>query len=434
VAGLGLAATVVGCRTAGTWQALGPDHRTPVSVSTREGRQCVSVAERPDGCFDGVSVGTLVFGGGEHVAYAVQLGARWAIVHDGRVGSTWDGVGPPRLSPDGTRLAFPALDGERWRVVTDGEPGEEFDSVLAGTLQFDPTGRRVAFAGSRQGRAYAVVDGVRSRPWLRVAQLQFSPSGDHVGYAAGDSSGASVVIDGWVGPPHGEIGELVLGGTRQPTAEWGSPAGSAYAARERGPWRVRVDGAAGPGFDSVRELVMLPDGGAAYVAGRDGQEGLARDGRVDRWHERVVAVAFADDGRWGYVAEDGALAQVIVGGSVAAEGPWATDLAFGHGQRHAYVVGAGEGALVVDESGPHAFDLVVSETLQYVAGGRAWACLAGDRDRQELFVVADGVRLGRPFDWSEIVRQTRQGSGARVVRAWVAAEAERALADGADER
>jgi hypothetical protein len=155
---------------------------------------------------------------------------------------------------------------------------------------------------------------------------------------------------------------------------------------------------------------------------------------VDRWHQRVVAVAFAGDGRWGYVAEDGALARVVVGGAVAAEGPWATDLAFGDGGRQAYVVGGGDGALVVDEAGQHAFDLVVADTLQYVAGGRTWTCLAGDAGRRELFVVTDGVRLGRPFDWSEIVRQTRRGADARAVRSWVAAEAGRALADGADER
>jgi hypothetical protein len=42
-------------------------------------------------------------------------------------------------------------------------------------------------------------------------------------------------------------------------------------------------------------------------------------------------------------------------------------------------------------------------------------------------VVVNGVRVGRPFDWSEIVRQVQDGDGAAVVRAWVAAEAERAI-------
>jgi hypothetical protein len=47
--------------------------------------------------------------------------------------------------------------------------------------------------------------------------------------------------------------------------------------------------------------------------------------------------------------------------------------------------------------------------------------------RRELFVVVNGVRVGRPFDWSEIVRQVQDGDGPAVVRAWVAAEAERAI-------
>jgi len=118
---------------------------------------------------------------------------------------------------------------------------------------------------------------------------------------------------------------------------------------------------------------------------------------------------------------------VIVDGRVAARAPGITDLVFGRGGRQAYVTGEGERMVVVDEQTRHAFDLVVTGTLQFVGGGTVWACLVGDRVRRELFVVVDGVRVGRPFDWSEIVRQMQDGDGAAAVRAWVVAEAERAI-------
>ena len=45
---------------------------------------CVVVDARPDGCFDGLALGTIAFAAeGSHVAYAIRGGDRWAIVTTG---------------------------------------------------------------------------------------------------------------------------------------------------------------------------------------------------------------------------------------------------------------------------------------------------------------------------------------------------------------
>ena len=90
----------------------------------------------------------------------------------------------------------------------------------------------------------------------------------------------------------------------------------------------------------------------------------------------------------------------------------------------AFLMSEGNRMAVIDEDGRHPFDIVIAGSLQFVNGGRAWACLVGDRARRELFVVVNGERIGRSFDWSEITRQIRQDASAAVIRSWVAAEVE----------
>jgi hypothetical protein len=268
-----------------------------------------------------------------------------------------------------------------------------------------------------------VVDRRVSPAWDRVARITFDPSGDHVGYVARNAAHSRVVIDGWAGPAHPTVGELVLGGPRVATPEWSPPVRSAYAATaDDGRTRVVADGVTGPAFDEVRTLTLLEPSGAAYVARRADREAFARDGQVGAWHERVLSLACSADGRCGYAADDEDGSVVVVDGRTAARAPWASDVALGAGGRWAAVIGQRDGAVVVDEKGRHAFDLVLAGTLQYVADGSRWACLAGDRRRQDLFLVVDGALLDR-LDWSTITRETGRGGDPGLIREWVAARA-----------
>jgi len=382
-----------------------------------------------------MAVRTLAFdSSGAHVVYAARVGDRWTVVRDGISGARWDGVGAPRLSRDGARLAYPALENGRWHVVVDGVAGDAFDAILAGTLKFDPTGRRVVYVASRGDSVQVVVDGVASPGWSGVGRLTFDGDGTHLAYAARREARWRVVVDDQPGPEHDEIGQVALGpvsptrGDGVDSVDFRPPGRLAYAARDSGRWRVVAEGNASAPFDAVRALVHLPnDDGVVFVARLDAREGVVRGGRIERWHDAVEPPTFSPDGRWGYVARDGDSVSVIVDGAVAARAAWAADLTLGRAARQAYVTAEGDRMVVVDEQTRHVFDLVVTATLQFVADGTVWACLAGDRAKRELFVVVNGVRVGRPFDWPEIVRRMHDGEGAAAVRAWVVAEATRAI-------
>jgi hypothetical protein len=104
-------------------------------------------------------------------------------------------------------------------------------------------------------------------------------------------------------------------------------------------------------------------------------------------------------------------------------------VALGAQGRHAYVVGDHGGAAVVDERSRHTFDIVLRGSLLYVASGQAWACLAGDRGRRELYLVVDGEKRDR-LDWAAVTREAERGSDESRIRDWVVARAEAALAEG----
>jgi len=117
----------------------------------------------------------------------------------------------------------------------------------------------------------------------------------------------------------------------------------------------------------------------------------------------------------------------VLDGAIVARATWAGDVALGVEGRHSYVVGDDEGAAVVDERGRYAFDIVLGGSLLYVAGGQAWACLAGDRARRELYLVVDGARRDR-LDWEAVTREAERGGDESRIRDWVRSRAEAALA------
>ena len=398
------------------WTAVAPDHRTVVTASTHRGKSCVTVDTRSDGCFDALALRTVAFGErGAHVAYAARMRDRWVMVHDGRAGGSWEGVGAPRLSPDGVRLAYPALDNGKWRVVVDSTPGQPFDAILSGTLTFDSIGRHVAYAASRGDSVVVVVDDVASRGWSGVRQLTLS--GEHVSYIARLGTRSRVVVDGWDGPEHREIVAIA------PDA---AASHVAYVVADENRRRVVVEGVpAAAAFDSIRSLVYPRGAVASFIARRGGRETIVRGEQVAEWHDAIESMAASPDGRWGYIARDGDSTSIIIDGARVAREAMAMDLVFGNAKRRAYIVADSVRSTVVDEHERYVFDFVVAGTLQFVRGGTAWACLVGDRTRRELFVVVNGERIGQPFDWSEVARRMQQDGAVKAIRAWIVAEAER---------
>lgn len=367
------------CHRAAVWTAVTPDLTSQFTVQERDRRSCVRLGTREQGCFDGIDLHSVAFdSAGAHVAYAVRDGARWAIAVDGRLERRWDGVGAPRLSPDGLRLAYPADSGGRWLVVVDGRAGKAYDAIIAGSLRFDSAGRHVAYAAQRGADVRVVFDGRESAPWRAVGEIVLPPI--------------------------------------------------AYTARDGGGWQVVVDGVASRAWEQARDLHLTSVGQVVYIARAQGRESMVMGERVVAWHDEVVLVALGTGDRVGYLARDGDLLKALLSdGRELARGAL-TDLALGAREYAAWVTTEGQRQTIVTPQGHFGFDLVVAGTLQFIGDGTSWAVLVGDRARRELRVVVDGRLTGMRLDWSEVTRRVQQQAGEAGLRSWVAAEARRALA------
>jgi hypothetical protein len=428
---LGFAAILmVACAPATKWHTVSPDHRSSVEVAEWQDRSCVRHAKWGRWCFDGVAVREVVFSpDSRHVAYPARFGERWTVVHDGEVGAMWDGVGPPVFSRAGGRLAYAVLDGSDWRVVADGAPGEPFDSLYAGSITFDPTGTRIAYAAGRDGWSYVVVDGEQGPRYGGIGKITFSPDGSRVAYAALEGDAAVIVVDHIARGQYQAIGEV----------EFSDVGGRmAYAIYRPDGWFV-IDGETSLGpYASLDHLAYRPsDSLLTFVADVAGGQVVIAGGAPGPVFASVEPPVFSrTDKAWGYIGHDSAQSTVVVNGDVLRREAFAGSLAFSpEGNRLAYIASSGDDVVVVDDIGRHSFDLVIDGTLVFSRDGRVWGCLAGDRDRRRLFVTVEGVFDAPAFDWSEFMRIAWRKSlepdsdapSTDELRAWVSAELELVL-------
>lgn len=359
---------------------------------------------------------------GGSIAYPAKVDGRWVVIHGGRAGPPWDGVGSPVLSRDGTRVAYPANGETGWTVMIDDKPGPTFEAIVSGSLGFDSSGGHVGYVGRRGDSSFAVIDGVSSRGWSLASRPIFFDDGSRSAYIGWLGKAAIPVFDGVPSSAHDSIGGVAYSAAQ---SAW------AYATRDSGVWQV-VAGAArlGP-FDQVRDLIWPRhriDPRPTFVARAGGAEAVVLDGVAQRWHRRISSLVFQSSGRrWGYIADSGA---VYVDGNLAASEMAAADLAISDdGMRFAYVAARGTALEVVEGGARYGFDVIVPATLAFLPGG-SWAVLAGDRARRELFVVVDGRRTSRRVDWQELVQMTQLPDPPGALRAMIAAEARLALAKG----
>jgi len=418
---LGCAACVPGT----TWRAVGPDHRHTVEVRRAGDRACVRMRGAAAQCHEAVALDELVIGPDGHLAYAARDAGEWAVVRDGVRGPAWDGVASLVLSPDGTRLAYAARDGAAWRVVVDDTAGPPFDSLFAGSVTFDPTGRRLGYVVLDGDSARAVVDGAPSAGAAGVARLTFSGDGSHVAWLQRTTEGTALVVDGHVGRAFPRIGGFAL-----------SPLSNrqAWTALEADGWHVvQGDLVAGP-FESVRSLTYAPGADVLFwITRAAGADRVYRDGVAGPAWDSVTSFTAVGDGRWSYLGYDRDGVAIVVDGVVRVREAWASSLARSDdGARVAWLTRRGDSSVVVDASGPHAFDLFLDGSLLFLSRGRAWAGLAGERRRHRLFVVVEGLAERRPFDWSESTRLLGRDPSGGLLVAWVRAEAELMLATAAD--
>lgn len=429
---LGLLAGLVACGPPSVWTGLSPDHRTRYEVAQRDGRSCIVIGDGREQCFAGISVRDVTFSAdSRHLAFPALEGGTWRLVVDGTPGPPLDGIGSVVFSPDGSHLAYAALRDGSWHVVRDGIFGAPHDLIYDGSLQFDPTGQRLAYVSDRNGAATITVDERAIATHAGVGAVRFGANGARLGYVARDGGRAHLIVDGRTAASHDQILDFRF-----------SPSGDdvAYLAQEAdGVWVHAQGQSIGP-FAHVSRLDYPSDrDGAAYVVRQQGRERVVFGASNSPWFASVEAPSFATHGtRWGYVGHDSTTSLVTIEGVGQSAETWATNLVLsGKGDRYAYLAQRANLTYVVHDEGERGFDLVVPRTLLFLGPEGRWACLAGDVDREELFVAVEGIERTREFDWSEagrlIVESVAGGSvpeAEESLRSWVAAEARLLLDDG----
>jgi Tol biopolymer transport system component len=308
------------------------------------------------------------------------------------------GPGERRLAtiPDGVRLAHrPSFDAEGrtvvWSAVIDDQMwlykgGERqagpFDCVCSPSVS--ARGGRVAFAGIREGRRYAFVDGLEGTPYDYVTiPVVVSAEGSAVAFAATLGKKSFVVRDGRPGPAFDEVRAPVLSADGKRCA---------YAAQRAGAWTVVVDDRPGAFVDFVDDPVFSADGRTvAYSTGFRIVVGDAGRGPYDA----VTAPALSDDGRVLAFGRRSAGRWTIVCGDreQAVEGDLERVFVSGDGTRAGGVILRGRKyGVIVDGRVTGSFDQL--DLPRFSPDGRRWAVAARSA---AIWCVATGEREWGPY-------------------------------------
>lgn len=421
--------TATGCGPTIVWYGMNERRTVRVEVRDSSGRQWVRLGARDGRRYEAVGIEAVaVSPDGRHVAYPARRAGRWRVVHDGRESRAWDGIGDVVLSPDGRGLAYAALERGRWTVVQDGDRWPSVEALLRGTLGYSPDGRHLVVAARERGHVRVILER-RPGPALDgIGPLRFGGGGARLVHAARRGRDVFVVIHGQEGPVFQAIGEIAV--ARRGTTV-------AYAARDAQGWQVRITE---PASSSTRAEVVGPaapsmlqvsDDGAhvSYVVARDGAARVVRDGAAGPPYSAIEELVSGPGERWGYIARAGQDRLVVIEGRAVRRAPELADLALGADGRHAFVLSRRERAFVVVGGRSYGFDRVIGDTLTFGPDGRSWGCIVGDRQRQQLFFLVDGA-IARRFELDELaarlMRATLRGEEgavhAQLLRGWVSAE------------
>ncbi len=217
-------------------------------------------------------------------AFAATSPTGAGVMVNGTASETYAQVGAPVFSPDGARVAFPALVKERdWRLIVDGKEaaaGNSFSSPV-----FSPDGKRLACVSKgKEGQDLLWVDGKVIAESTRVIRdILFSPDSQRVACIRDYAHGCGVSIDGANLP--GELAryEVIFSPDSHHLA---------YIARLGGQQAVMIDGKPLPATNgSIFALDFTPDGHHLIygVISRDQPRmQLAIDGVLDDTYQTIL--------------------------------------------------------------------------------------------------------------------------------------------------
>lgn len=132
---------------------------------------------------------------GQRMAYGASSGGKQFVVLDGVKGKSYDEILPSfAFSPDGKRFIYAARKGKKFVAVLDGVESKEYDGLwwpsifspgkYNGRPWFTPfslDSKRVAYFAQRDGKWFAVVDGVElKKRYDSIMNILFTPNSEQV--------------------------------------------------------------------------------------------------------------------------------------------------------------------------------------------------------------------------------------------------------------
>lgn len=128
------------------------------------------------------------------IAWAVRDASGWWVLVGERRFGPYENVGPPMLSPDGTRAAWGARVGEGWSVFVDGVSQGEYPELGPG-LNWCAQGQLVWSAKSQDGSLRVYRDGEPvGEPWMMLSDSPIVAAGDAVAFVATRQQGLWTVV------------------------------------------------------------------------------------------------------------------------------------------------------------------------------------------------------------------------------------------------
>jgi WD40 repeat protein len=409
---------MVGCK------AREPDeaHTSSPAISPVSGRPGVLATLPDEATAAGYEFLFSERGGG--VAYVSVEKYKFRVVHNGRIGDSYEAVGTVALSPDGLRCAHGALAEGKWRMVVDGRGGPSFGAVEAPV--FSPDGLHLAYRAKVGESWHLVVDttvnGGTPTQYMKhefcagSSRIVFVDDADERGWGrlvVSDLAFKSqTIVDARVSSvalnaDRSRVAAVAVGDGRQRVVT---------CSLDR-PHRVRR----GRRYDAVHTLVFGPDGSSlAYLAERSGALLVVLDDREERVQPGDVMVELPvvrpdKSGVGGIVVSNGSvlLRQFFVAGG---EGEGAYQGIEGltyasDGRSHVYAAEKGGSFFVVanGKEGPP-FDRVVSP--MFSPDGK-YLVYRARKDGKRFVVIADtdGKTIRRLAAYEQVfpVRFTADG-------------------------
>ncbi|HEY5947196.1 MAG TPA: hypothetical protein VIV40_16950 [Kofleriaceae bacterium] len=446
-----LVALACGCGPKLVWTGRTLDRQHTIDVMRDGGLDYVIVDGQRRAAYKGVAGWSIALAA-NHLAFAARIGSEWVVIHDGKLArDKWQAIGQLRLG-DRDQLVYVAQRADGWHVVTARGVGPRVDAVLQGTLTI--AGAHVAYVAQLDGRSHVVVDDHVEPAFDGIGQLALDADGHYV-YAARRQLDAYVIANGVLGQRCDGVAQLQLG-----------PRGHVvYVATLGDEQHIVIDGELGATVDSIRHVLFRDDGahvawigrmgsldvlalddtpvaawparreaklafrpssaagegsGLAYVMTSEHGEQVVVDATTGPLYDEVRTPVWSRDGRLAYAARRGTTWLIVADGRELPAADSVGDPVLA-GTRIAYAARRGTSSFVVVDGQPYMFDLVFDDTVAFSADGTRWGAVAGDRAREQLFIVIDGKRR-IPVAVRELYSAAASGAGESTLRDWTRAE------------